>query len=175
MEKKSMAGAALSQSIRDYGVPERLTFDGAAEQVKPKTEFMKRVRDYGIDYHLIEPHRPQQNRVETVIREVKKRWFRQMVKRSVPKQIWDYGIIWACEIMSLTSNNTFNLEGRTPMEQITGETPDKSEYLDFGFYDWVWYMDCHMQRALALIDGKENIKRCCCENYKLSLDFRNES
>jgi hypothetical protein len=38
-------------------------------------------------------------------------------------------------------NNTFNLEGRTPMEQITGETPDKSEYLDFGFYDWVWYKD----------------------------------
>ena len=111
MEKKSMAGAALRQFIRDYGAPERLTFDGAAEQVKPKTEFMKHVRDYGIDYHLIEPHRPQQNRAETVIREVKKRWFRQMVKQKVPKRLWDYGIVWACEIMSLTLNNTFNLEG----------------------------------------------------------------
>ena len=75
MEKKSMAGAALRQFIRDYGAPERLTFDGAAEQVKPKTEFMKHVRDYGIDYHLIEPHRLQKNRAETVIREVKKHWF----------------------------------------------------------------------------------------------------
>ena len=27
------------------------------------------------------------------------------------------------------------------MEQIMGETPDISEYLDFGFYDWVWYKD----------------------------------
>ena len=27
------------------------------------------------------------------------------------------------------------------MEQVTGETPDISEYLDFGFYDWVWYKD----------------------------------
>jgi hypothetical protein len=80
MEKKSMAGAALRQFIRDYGVPEHLTFDGSAEQTKPKTEFMKHIRDYGIDYHLIEPYRPQQNRVETVIREVKKRWFRQMAK-----------------------------------------------------------------------------------------------
>ena len=43
--------------------------------------------------------------------------------------------------MSLTSNSTFNLDGRTPMEQITGETPDISEYLDFGFYDWIWYKD----------------------------------
>ena len=27
------------------------------------------------------------------------------------------------------------------MEQVTGETPDISKYLDFGFYDWVWYKD----------------------------------
>lgn len=136
-----MAGAALRQFVRDYGVPEQLTFDGAGEQVGSKTEFMKHVRAYGIDYHCIEPHRPQQNRAETVIREVKKRWFRQMVKQNVPKRLWDYGIVWACEIMSLTSNTTFNLHGRTPMVEITGETPDISEYLDFGFYDWIWYND----------------------------------
>ena len=28
-------------------------------------------------------------------------------------------------------------DGRTPIEIITGITPDISEYLDFGFYDWV--------------------------------------
>ena len=27
------------------------------------------------------------------------------------------------------------------MEQVTGETPNISEYLDFGFYNWVWYKD----------------------------------
>jgi hypothetical protein len=36
--------------------------------------------------------------------------------------------------MSLTA-------GRTPLEQVTGETPDISEYLGFSFYDWVWYRD----------------------------------
>ena len=56
MEKKSFAGAALRQFIHDYGVPEQLTFDGAAEQVKPKTDFMKHIRHYDIDYHIIEPH-----------------------------------------------------------------------------------------------------------------------
>jgi hypothetical protein len=64
-----------------------------------------------------------------------------MVKQNMPKRLWDYGIIWACKIMSLTSNTTFNLKGITPMEQITGETPDISEYLDFGLYDWIWYKD----------------------------------
>ena len=64
-----------------------------------------------------------------------------MVKRNVPKRLWDYGIVWAHEIMALTSNSSFNLDGRTPMKQITGKTPDISEYLDFGFYDWIWYKD----------------------------------
>ena len=141
MEKKSMAGLALRQFIRDYGVPEQLTSDGAGEQTGPKTEFMLNVRKYGIEHHMSEPHRPQQNRAESVIREVKKRWFRQMTKRRVPKRLWDYGIVWVCEIMSLTANSAFALEGRTPMEQVTGETPDISEYLDFSFYDWVWYKD----------------------------------
>jgi hypothetical protein len=43
--------------------------------------------------------------------------------------------------MSLTANSSFSLDGRTPMEQVTGETPDISEYLDFGIYDWVWFKD----------------------------------
>ena len=77
----------------------------------------------------------------TVIGEVKKRWFHRMVKRNVLKRLWDYGTVWAYEIMCLTSNSSFSLEGRTPMEQIAGETPDISEYLDFGFYNWVWYKD----------------------------------
>jgi hypothetical protein len=141
MEKKSMAGAALRQFIRDFGVPEKLTFDGSGKQTGLETEFMKHVRDYAIDYHVTEPNRPQQNRAETVIREVKKRWFRQMVKRKVSKRLWDYGIVWACEVMLMMSNSSFSLDGRTPMEQLTGETPDISEYLDFGFYDWVWYKD----------------------------------
>jgi hypothetical protein len=141
MEKKSSAGQALRQFVRDYGIPEQLTSDGASEQTGPKTEFMQTIRKYDIEHHVSEPHRPQQNRAESVIREVKRKWFRQMTKRKVPKRLWDYGIMWICETMSLTANSSFSLEGRTPIEQVTGETPDISEYLDFSFYDWVWYRD----------------------------------
>jgi hypothetical protein len=59
MEKKSGAGLALRQFIRDYGVPELLTSDGAGEQTGPKTEFMKQVRKHGILHHTSEPNRPQ--------------------------------------------------------------------------------------------------------------------
>jgi hypothetical protein len=58
MEKKSSAGQALQQFVRDFGIPEYLTSDGAHEQTGPKTEFMQAVRKYGIEHHVSEPHRP---------------------------------------------------------------------------------------------------------------------
>ena len=76
MEKKFLAGQALQQFVRDYGIPEQLTSDGASEQTGPKTEFMQTVRKFDIDHHVSKPHRPQQNRAESVIPEVRRKWFR---------------------------------------------------------------------------------------------------
>ena len=64
-----------------------------------------------------------------------------MTKRRVPKRPWDYGTVWVCETMSLTANSSFQLEGRTPLEQVSGKTPDISEYLDFSFNNWILYRD----------------------------------
>ena len=35
----------------------------------------------------------------------------------------------------------YNLNGRTPYEIVTGGTPEISEYLDYGWYDNLWYYD----------------------------------
>lgn len=43
--------------------------------------------------------------------------------------------------MQRTTNSSYHSNGRTPIEMITGDTPDISEYLDFGIYDWVLYKD----------------------------------
>ena len=43
--------------------------------------------------------------------------------------------------MQLTASNAAGLEGRTPLGALTGETPDISQYLDFGWYDWVWFKE----------------------------------
>ena len=40
--------------------------------------------------------------------------------------------------MNLTHKPTL---GATPYESITGDTPDISEYTDFGFWDLVWFWD----------------------------------
>ena len=97
------------------------------------------MRKHGIEIHLTEPDRHNQSKVEGVIRELRKRWFRVMLKQRVPNRLWDYGICWVCEIMQRTASNSGRLQGRTPLEQLTGDTHDISEYLDFSFYDWCWY------------------------------------
>ena len=43
--------------------------------------------------------------------------------------------------MSLTYTSAGDLNGTIPLRKVTGETPDISEFLDFGFYDYVWYED----------------------------------
>jgi Reverse transcriptase (RNA-dependent DNA polymerase) len=141
MASKSMAGEGLRQFVHDYGRPEHLTYDGAGEQCGRKTEFMKNIRKYSINHRTTERDRPNHNFAEGVIREIRKKWFRIMVRRKVPQRLWDYGLRWVCEIQNRTSNSARGLDGKCPLEKITGESVDISEYLDFGFYDWAWYKE----------------------------------
>jgi hypothetical protein len=85
MATKFGAGDSLRQFINEYGRPEKLTFDGSQEQCGKKTEFMHNVRKYSINYHVTEPYRPNHNFAEGVIREIRKKWYRIMVRRSVPQ------------------------------------------------------------------------------------------
>ena len=62
-----------------------------------------------------------------------------MRSAKVPKQLWDYLIIWICETSNLSVSSTKYTNGRTPIEIISGDTPDISKYLDFSFYNWVSY------------------------------------
>ena len=102
MNSKSKAGDALKLFCQEFGVPEKLTFDGSKEQGEKGTTFMKEVRKQGIDYHISEPSLHNQNPVEAVIGEIRRKWYRTMVRKRVPRQLWDYGVTWVAEIMSIT-------------------------------------------------------------------------
>ena len=94
---------------------------------------IKTVREYDILPHVIEPNRHNQNRVEGFIREIRQKWYRVILKKKVPRRKCDYGLRWVGEIMQCIVSWSGSLEGRTSFEMVTGETPDISEYLDFGF------------------------------------------
>jgi len=118
------------------GIPDVVVVDGAQEQVGRNTEFNRTCKFYKIQQHQTKPYTPKQNRAEAAISEVKKRWRNKMRAKSVPKRLWDYGLVWVSEITNQTAHGP---DARTPIEEVTGNTPDISEWLDFDFYDWCWY------------------------------------
>ena len=91
--------------------------------------------------------RLKENPSEGSIWEVKRKWYRMQANNNIPDRLWDYVIDYVCETANMTVNSSRYSDGRTPMEIISGETPDLSEYLGFGFYDWVMYRNNADQRV----------------------------
>jgi hypothetical protein len=138
MISKSEAGTALKAFAEDVGVPNRLTVDGASEQVGPKSAFYKQALFLQTKLMQTEPYTQRQNFAENTIGRLKRKFKQRMTKLNVPKRLWDYGYVWEAEILSRTASGP---DLRTGVERITGDTPDISEWLDFSFYDLVWVWD----------------------------------
>ena len=51
--------------------------------------------------------------------------------------MWDYHIVWEAQIYSRTVRRDHN----TPLEALTGDTIDISEWIEFEFYDLIIYWD----------------------------------
>ena len=74
MDTKRKAGDALRTFCQEFGVPDKLTFDGSKEKGQRKTEFMKQIRNNDIDFHVIKPDCHNQNPCKVVMREVQGKW-----------------------------------------------------------------------------------------------------
>jgi hypothetical protein len=77
----------LKEFAQDFGVPDRLYGNGSKEQTKADTDFIKTANKLHIELRVTEPERPEQSRAEETIRDVKKRWFRLMAQKTVPKRV----------------------------------------------------------------------------------------
>ena len=92
IDTKKKFGDALRVFCQEFGVPERLTIDGAPDQVGQNSEFMKEVRKQGIDFQVIKPDSHNQNPAEGIFRDIRSKWFRVLFHKKVPKEFWDYGM-----------------------------------------------------------------------------------
>ena len=117
-------GESLLDFIHDFGVPEHLTADGASVQEGKNTKFMKSIRKHQIKHKISGSRRPNENPSESAIREIKRRWYRMMDKKCIPPWLWDCVMVWVCETGNLSVSSSKYANGRTPVEMITGETPD---------------------------------------------------
>ena len=62
----------------------------AKEQLVLRTELQASVRKYGINGHLSERERSNQNPAEGAIRELRKWWYQEVFRKYCPRKLWSY-------------------------------------------------------------------------------------
>jgi len=139
MRNKSDAPDTLISFMQDVGIPSVLHTDDARELTQGRMgEIIKKA---WIKPTQSEPYSPWQVRAELCNRELKKTVRHALYKTNAPKRLWDYCATYHSDIRNFTAHPHFSLQGRTPYEIVTGNTPDISEYTDYSWYDTVWYHD----------------------------------
>ena len=137
-KKSTNASQSLNDFCQDVGIPEHIKSDRAPELCGRTSAFLSLAKRKHIECTYAEPEQSKQMwQINIEIRELKKRYHSKMTEKKVPKRLWDYGFKHAAKMMQFVPRQS--LGNRTPIEAVTGKTPDISEYLDFDFYDLVWY------------------------------------
>ena len=62
----------------------------------------------------------------------------KMHKKTVPKRLWDFGLVVESKILTQIACGQ---DRHTRYEELTGQTSDISEWIDFEFYDLVYWYD----------------------------------
>jgi len=140
MRSEADCGDRFNEAIRQYGIPELgIHSDNAAAETGDFTEFERVRKIHLVPRTTTEPHSPWMNRAESEIGQFKTHWRRIMNRYRCPDMLWCFAAEYTSNIRELMSRPA--LEGRSPYEVMTGETPDISEYTDFDFYQFVIYYD----------------------------------
>ena len=108
-----------------------MIMDGSKE--KNLGEFARKLRHAGCHRTQIEPHSPWMKLSEFEIRELKRGTTRKMLKRNVPKKLWDHCLDLESRIRSATTLTCFDLEHQTSESKIHGMSADISDICEFEF------------------------------------------
>mmetsp|Transcript_34844 Transcript_34844/g.53423 ORF Transcript_34844/g.53423 Transcript_34844/m.53423 type:complete len:144 (-) Transcript_34844:2527-2958(-) len=98
---------------------------------------MKTIKQHHIKWSVIEPYSHWQNRAEDMIKKLKLRWKATQRRTGCSLRLWDYGMIHESRILACIAP----ANGRLSLEEVLGDAVDLSEYLDFDFFDQVWFWE----------------------------------
>lgn len=126
---------ALMDEIRRYGAMDRLISDNAKAQISLRVKEIQRI--FAIDDWQNEPYRSNQNFAETGWSHTKEVTQSMMNQKNAPGKVWLDALEYVCDIQNHVALK--RLGWRTPIEWLLGYTPDISVFLQFEFYEPVYY------------------------------------
>ena len=101
LTSKSLAGLRLENLTKNIGIPNTIIYDAAPEQVSTNSYLQKTMGKCKIRRHQRKSYSQWQNRAEDSIRELKRRWKWRMIKHRPPKGVWDFGMVYESDILSI--------------------------------------------------------------------------
>ena len=123
----------FEQLVKEIGACCEIIMDGSKEQTGRNSEFRKCEDLMKIKCFTMELHTEWHNKVECIAGMLRKSWKHWMIKRQTPRRLWDFVLAWIAKTCSRTARLPNN---RTGHKQMTGDTLDVSEWLDFSACDW---------------------------------------
>ena len=111
----------------------------APEIMGKHTEFQAQVKRLYIDLTHSEVARYNQNHAaEGDTGHLKKHFCQNIVSKKVPNSLWCSGLFQQAGIVIRITHGKLGWAG---IEEVTGQTPYISEWLEFDFCDHVWWLD----------------------------------
>jgi Reverse transcriptase (RNA-dependent DNA polymerase) len=130
---------AFEDFARSEGLPNAIRSDNSKMQRYSK-KLIDRLREWRVKNEFTEPHHPQQNPAELrAIRWLKRNIQVLRMRTGAPETVWFWMAKYLVDIHNITSDVT--LGWKTPWSKRRGETPDISAFLQFRFYEPVYYLD----------------------------------
>jgi hypothetical protein len=125
----------LQDVIRRRGTPSKLVSDRAQVEISGRVKDI--LRSLIIGNWQSEPYQQHQNPAERKYQDVKRMANTIMDRTGSPPQTWLLALMYVCFVLNFTASASLNW--RTPMEILTGSTPDISPLLSFRWWEPVYF------------------------------------
>ena len=125
----------LEDNIRKRGAMDKLISDRAQVEISDRVNSI--LRGYVIDSWQSEPHYQHQNFAERRYSTIKPLVNTLLNLCGAPAYCWLLALTYVCFVLNHTAVGS--LHWRTPIEQLTGSTPDISAILCFRFWEPIYY------------------------------------
>jgi len=136
MRSKAEFPEVYMDFIRREGAPTALRRDNAKEEKSYKVIGINQT--YVIEDQFSQPYNQQQNPVERhAIRWLKDHAKILMDRTGAPPDVWLQALMCLADIRNVTSHDS--LRGKTPIAERHGDTPDISAFLQFRFWERVYF------------------------------------
>jgi hypothetical protein len=125
----------LQDVIQRHGAPSKLVSNCTQVEISGRVKDI--LRSLIIGNWQSEPHQQHQNPAERKYQDVKRLSNTIMDRTGLPPQTWLLVLMYVCFVLNFTASATLNW--RTPIEILTGFTPDISPLLSFQWWESVYF------------------------------------